>query len=69
MRRVLDGREGEGRAERVGNVRVYVVDADYLVLDEEFSLFWRRDWEVGPVLQHLDTASLLNENAFHGLRD
>ena len=52
-----------------GDIRVDVINANEVVLDEDFALFWSRNWQVGLVFKNLDTSSLLNENPFHGLRD
>ena len=58
----VDGGRGEG-------LRVDVVDADEVVLDEDFALFGFGDWEVGLVLQDLCSSSLFHQYPLHGLWD
>jgi hypothetical protein len=52
-----------------GDIRVDVVDANEIVLDQDLAFFWGRNWEVSPILKDLNTTSLLNEDSIHGLGD
>jgi hypothetical protein len=48
-------------------LRVDVVDADVLVLDEYFTLLRFRHWNIGLVLQDICSASLFDQDGLHGL--
>lgn len=51
------------------NIRVYVVDADEVVFDEDFTLLGRWDWKVGLVLEDFCSSGLLDQDAFHRFGD
>jgi hypothetical protein len=50
-------------------LRVNVVDANEVVLDQDFALLRLRDGGVGPVLEHLRSAGLLDYHSLHRLGD
>lgn len=47
--------------------RVDVVNADEVVLDEDFSILWLGNGYIGLVLQDVNATCLLNQDCFHGL--
>lgn len=51
------------------DVRIDVVDANELILNQYLSLFWYGNGEVSPVLKHVYASCLLYDHTFHGLRD
>ena len=58
---------GEGRG-RGWDLRVYVVDANVVILDEDFSFLGLWDWEIGLIFEDFDTACLLDDDALHCFR-
>ena len=61
---------GFGRWVKAGaEVGVDVIDADEVVLDEDFTFFWGRYREIGFVLEDFCAAGFLYENAVHGCGD
>ena len=52
-----------------GELRVNVIDADELVLDEKLPFLGLRDGQVGAVLEDFGAARLLDEDAPHGFGD
>ncbi len=48
-------------------LRVDVIDANEVVLDQNLAFCGCWDWKVSFILQDFDTACLLNQNAAHGL--
>lgn len=55
--------------ERGYAIRIDVINPNILVLDQHFPLLGRGNWEIGFILQHLDTSSLVDYDSFHGLWD
>ena len=58
-----------GGVETGAEVGVYVVDADVLVLDEDFAGFGGGDWKVVFVLEDFGAAGFFDEDAFHCFGD
>jgi len=48
-------------------IRVNVIDAHIVVLDENLSFLWFWNWKVSLVLQHFGAAILFDDDALHGL--
>ena len=46
-------------------LRVDVIDTNEVVLDQDLTFFWCRDWEIGFILQDLDAACFIDEHTPH----